>query len=196
MVRGRSVSRKITARSTNTGCGTSKALQSHSKYPNDCGQRSQNGNDAQMETHSQMTERKPKKRARGLPTECRGTQPPPSTMSECNFMRHIQRPKSGRVQRSPATNNIKRNAEDRGDRQRDNHSLNEHHRKPENRIRWSDVEIMCDKLVRNVDERRDESSHEHSQPKSPDKPMRHDSNHDCYCAEQEEVVECHAPNRY
>ena len=86
MVRGRSVSKKAAASTMNTGCGTSNALQSHSKYPNDCGQPSQNGNDAQMETNSQTTDKKPNKRALGRPTVCRVIQPPPSTMSDCDFM--------------------------------------------------------------------------------------------------------------
>src|SRR6266542_4603680 len=90
MVRGGSVSKKTTASTMITGCGTSNALQSHSKYPNECGQPSQNGNDAQMETHNQITDRKPKRRARGLPTVCRVTHPPRSTMSECEFMQYVR----------------------------------------------------------------------------------------------------------
>ena len=53
---------------TSTGCAISNKPQSHSKAPNDCGQPCQNGYDAQIETPSQMTERKQKKRVFGLPT--------------------------------------------------------------------------------------------------------------------------------
>ena len=77
MVRGCSVSRKTEAKMTNTGCGMSNALQSHSKYPNDCGQPSQNGKEAHMDTPNQMTDRKPKNRALGLPTVWRVNHPPP-----------------------------------------------------------------------------------------------------------------------
>ncbi len=77
MVRGCSVSKNTTANATNTGCGASNALQSHSIQPNVWGQPSQNGNEAQMETANQMSERKPKNRVRGLPTVWRVSQPPP-----------------------------------------------------------------------------------------------------------------------
>ena len=82
MICGRSVNQKIIASIMNKGCGTINKPHNHSKAKKDLGHPSQNGNEAQSETPSQMTDRKPKNRALGLPTVCFMTQPPPWTMCE------------------------------------------------------------------------------------------------------------------
>ena len=98
----------------------------------------------------------------------------------------------GRIGMSPATNDIKRNADNRDGRQRDNDTLDEQHRKPESRIGWPDGEAMFDKLLRNIREGGNKRAQQHGQPVSPDEPMRRGRNHGGHGAEQEKVLECHA----
>jgi hypothetical protein len=77
MGRGTSVSQKNTASATKTGSRAMKNAHKYSNRESETGKPCQNGKDAQSDTVDQMTERKLKNRALGLPVACRITQPPP-----------------------------------------------------------------------------------------------------------------------